>query len=86
MVKTENSKQCWKSVKLVVVCRIRLHYLENVRIYGSEHPQEFEEYQRDSPKINVWCDFMVDDVIGLFFFAAKTLNITDIHMLENVVF
>ena len=27
----------------------------NVRIWGSEHPHEIRELQRDSPKVNVWC-------------------------------
>ena len=30
----------------------------NVRIWGSEHPHEIRELERDSPKVNVWCGIM----------------------------
>jgi hypothetical protein len=38
-------------------CMVNRH---NMRIWGTEHPQEVMEYQRDSPKVKVWCGLMVD--------------------------
>ena len=28
---------------------------QNVRIWGKENPREVRQYERDSPKLNVWC-------------------------------
>jgi hypothetical protein len=46
------------------------------------------EYQRDIPKVNVWCGLMVDGVIEpFFFFAEETITgITYLHMLESFMF
>ena len=38
----------------------------NVRIWGSEHPHEIRELERDNPKVNVWCELMCNRVIGPF--------------------
>ena len=46
----------------------------NVRIWGSEHPHEIRELERDSPKVNVWCGLMCTRVIGPFFFHEKTIT------------
>ena len=46
----------------------------NVRIWGSEHPHEYREAERDSRKVNVWCGQMHDRVIGPFFFTEKTVS------------
>ena len=40
----------------------------NGRIWGSEHPHEIRELEKDSPKVNVWCGIMCNRVIGPFFF------------------
>lgn len=32
----------------------------NCRIWGSEQPHEFIQYERDTPKVNVWCGLMHD--------------------------
>lgn len=59
----------------------------NCRIWGSEKPCEIVQYQRDSPKVNVWCGLMHDRVVGPFIFAENTIN-GDIYcdMLELYVF
>jgi hypothetical protein len=41
----------------------------NVRIWGSENPHVYVEYQRDSPKVNVFCAISSQKVYGPFFFA-----------------
>lgn len=46
----------------------------NVRIWGSEPPNNMIERERDSPKVNVWCGLMHNKVIGPFFFAEKTIT------------
>jgi hypothetical protein len=43
----------------------------NMRIWGTELPREVMEYQRESPKVNVWCGLMADEVIGPFFLQRK---------------
>lgn len=35
---------------------------------------EIVQYQRDSPKVNVWCGLMHDKVLGPFIFAENTIN------------
>lgn len=59
----------------------------NCRIWGSQKPQEIVQYQRDSPKVNVWCGLMNDRIVGPFIFAEKTIT-GDIYydMLELYVF
>ena len=39
----------------------------NVRIWGTSHPREYVENERNSPKVNVWCGLLHDTVIGPFF-------------------
>ena len=39
----------------------------NLKIWGSENPHETFEFERDSPKLNVWCGIMHDKIIGPFF-------------------
>ena len=46
----------------------------NVRIWGSEHPREALEYQRDIRRVNVWCGLMKDEVIGPFIFAETNIT------------
>jgi transposase len=55
----------------------------NCRIWGSESPHAVREYERDSPKLNVWCALSRHEVIGPFFFQEKTVNSTNyLDMLE----
>lgn len=46
----------------------------NCRIWGSEHPHEIREIERDSPKLNVWCGVMYERIVGPFFFAERTIT------------
>jgi hypothetical protein len=45
----------------------------NCCIWGYENPQ----YERDTPKLNVWCGLITDRIVGPFFFhkAALTRNV-----------
>ena len=88
-MKIENGKQYWKSANHVVYAELDSTYLEKWidTMCDSEHPWEFEEYQQDSLKVNLWCGLMVDEVLRPFFFAEKTVNgITYLDLLKNVVF
>jgi hypothetical protein len=40
----------------------------NCRIWGSENLHVAREYERDTPKLNVWCGLTSAGVIGRFFF------------------
>lgn len=58
----------------------------NCRIWGSQQPNEIQEYVRDSPKLNVWCGLFHDQVIGPFFFVEKTITgLVYLDMLELFV-
>ena len=46
----------------------------NVRIWGSEKPHAYVEYQHDSPKVNVFCAISSQKVYGTFFFAEETIT------------
>ena len=46
----------------------------NVRIWGKEHPREFQEFTPHSPKINVWCGLTKDRVVGPFFFTEQIVT------------
>ena len=46
----------------------------NIRIWGSQNPCEVLERERDSPKINVWCGLMHNQIIGPFIFAESTIT------------
>ena len=46
----------------------------NIRIWGSQNPCEVLERERDSPKINVWCGLMHNQIIGPFIFAESTVT------------
>ena len=45
-----------------------------IRIWGSQNPCEVLERERDSPKINVWCGLMHNQIIGPFIFAESTIT------------
>ena len=46
----------------------------NIQIWGSENPCEVVEKERDSPKINVWCGLMHNQIIGPFIFSKSTVT------------
>ena len=46
----------------------------NLKIRGSENPHDTCELERDSPKLNVWCEIMHDIIIGPFFFVEKSIT------------
>ena len=46
----------------------------NVRIWGSEHPNVTKELQQDSPKVNVWCGIMVNQIIGPFLIIEISIS------------
>ena len=46
----------------------------NSGIWGSQNPHETYELERDSPKLNVWCGIMHDNIIDPFFFAEKSIT------------
>ena len=43
-------------------------------MWGSQNPCEVLERERDSPKINVWCGLMHNQIIGPFIFAESTIT------------
>ena len=51
----------------------------NVRIWGSKHHHEIRELERDSPKVNVWCGIICNQVIGPFFFHETTIT-ADVYL------
>lgn len=55
----------------------------NCRIWGSENPHGIREYERDSPKVNVWCALSCSEVFGPFFFVEQTVTaVTYLDMLQ----
>ena len=57
------------------------------RIWGTQQPNEIDEYVRGSPKANVWCGLLYDRVTGPFFFSEKTVTgIVCLDLLEQYVF
>jgi hypothetical protein len=46
----------------------------NCRIWGTQKPEEITEYQRDSPKVNVFCSLSCRKLYGPFFFAKGTVT------------
>jgi len=59
----------------------------NCHIWGTQQPIEIHEYVRGSPKVNVWCGFLYDRVIGPFFFSEKTITgVVYLDLLEQYVF
>ena len=39
----------------------------------SQNPYRVVEKERDSPKLNVWCGLMHNQIIGLFIFTESTI-------------
>ncbi|PSN41180.1 hypothetical protein C0J52_16102 [Blattella germanica] len=46
----------------------------NCRIWAEKQPNEFTEWQWDSPKVNAWLGLTKDRINGHFMFAAKTVT------------
>ena len=46
----------------------------NCRIWGNEPPHTTHEWQRDTPKVNVWLGFTKSTVYGPFMFAEGTIT------------
>jgi hypothetical protein len=56
---------------------------DNYRLWGSEFPDAVREYERVSPKLNVWCVLSRHEVPGATFFQERTVNNTNyLDMLE----
>ena len=59
----------------------------NVRIWSKENPREYREEPRNSPKANVWCGLLHNQVIGPFFFSEATVNQASyLTMLEDFAY
>ncbi|PSN47408.1 hypothetical protein C0J52_19199 [Blattella germanica] len=45
----------------------------NCRIWGTQNPRNFVEYERDSPKVNVFCAVSSRKLYGPFLLKKRTL-------------
>ena len=50
-----------------------------VRIWGSENSHATGKLQRDSPKVNVWCEIMCNRIIEPFFFHKASIT-ADVYL------
>ena len=50
-----------------------LVHRHNCRIWGQEKPREIRQWERASPKVNVWCGVFIDAIIGPFILKIKQL-------------
>ncbi|KAG8276909.1 hypothetical protein J6590_054622 [Homalodisca vitripennis] len=55
----------------------------NCRILGLQQPNIVAEHVHDSPKVNMWCGLLYDQVLDRFFFAEKTINVPQIEDIEE---
>ena len=63
-----------------------LVHRHNCRIWGQEKPREIRQWERASPKVNVWCGVFIDAIIGPFFFEDQTVNQKNfLEMLEGQI-
>ena len=46
----------------------------NCRIWANEQPNALQEWQQDTPKVNVWMGFTRSKIYGPFMFAERTIN------------
>ena len=58
----------------------------NCRIWGTEKPNEVNSFERDSPKVNVWCAMSSNCIIGPYFFDVDTVKGTDYLKMLNEYF
>lgn len=64
------------NVNLIMSVEASFHLIgavnkHNCRIWSEVNPHEFEQYERDSSKVNVWCAVNNNKLHGSFFFAEK---------------
>lgn len=73
LAKIGDNDECWNNAILSneAIFHVNRH---NCRIRGLKPSHEFTEYERDSQKVNIWCSFMHDWVIGPFIFVEQTIN------------
>jgi hypothetical protein len=56
----------------------------NCRIWADEKPPTFLEWERDTPKVNIWLGMTQSKVYGPYFFAEATVTgPVYLHMLEQ---
>ena len=56
----------------------------NCWIWADEQPNALQEWERDSPKVNVWMGNTKSKVCGPYMFAEPTVtDITDLHLLQQ---
>ncbi|GFQ86607.1 DUF4817 domain-containing protein [Trichonephila clavata] len=56
----------------------------NCRVWENENPHQLCEYERDTPKVNMWLGMHTNGIIGSFFFVEKTVTgHVYLDMLEN---
>lgn len=53
--------------------------VNNVRMWGSEHPRAIVEHVADSPKVNVCCGLMHNRLIVPFFFAEVAVASSNVR-------
>jgi hypothetical protein len=59
----------------------------NCRIWCSENLHALMEHVRHSPKLNMWCGIMSDQIVGPFFFRESIVtSAVYMDMLENFMF
>jgi hypothetical protein len=79
------------TTKIVFSDEVTFHLSRNVnrhnlRILGSNNPDEVIEYTRYSPTLNVFCALSKQNVLGPFFFAERTVTgIVYLDMLEELL-
>jgi hypothetical protein len=61
-------------------------YRNNVRIWASKRSHDFVAHQRDSPKVNVWRALTRDRVIGPYFCAKRSCDVTQLPRLVGTVY
>ena len=58
----------------------------NCPIWGTEKPNEVNSFERNSPKVNVWCAMSSNCVIGPYFFDVDTVKGKDYLKMLNEYF
>ena len=51
-----------------------LVHKQNYRIWGLEKPTEVDQFERNSPKVNVWCAISSNCIVGPYFFEEATVT------------
>lgn len=58
----------------------------NCRIWGDENPRAYNEFERDSPKLNVWCAVSKSEIYGPFFFSRSNSEWKQLHRYVGNIF